>query len=139
MTTVPRSHLIRFAQLAAVWGYAVSQPVFSFLEGNPDFLVLRQPTTLDAFAFAAVVAFGPPLLAAAYAALAGLVSRWVGAAMFLAALAGFLVPLAFQVDYWDELGWKDPYSSVEWTRRQRDYGRAAGKTGEPLRAPCGEQ
>jgi len=87
---------VRFAQLAAVWGYAVSQPVFSFLDGNPDFLVLRQPTTFEGFAFAVVVAFGPPLAAVAYAALAGLVSRWVGAAMFLAALAGFLVPLAFQ-------------------------------------------
>ena len=31
------------------------------------------------------------------------------------------VPVAFHVDYWDRLGWKDPFASAEWTRRQRLY------------------
>ena len=31
------------------------------------------------------------------------------------------VPVAFHVDYWDRLGWKDPFASVEWTRRQQTY------------------
>jgi hypothetical protein len=31
------------------------------------------------------------------------------------------VPVAFHVDYWDRLGWKDPFASSEWTRRQRLY------------------
>ena len=32
------------------------------------------------------------------------------------------IPMAFHVDYWNYLGWKDPYSSKESTSRQRNYG-----------------
>jgi hypothetical protein len=32
-----------------------------------------------------------------------------------------VLPLGFHVDYWDRLGWKDPYASAEATRRQRHY------------------
>ncbi|MBA2436518.1 MAG: DUF1223 domain-containing protein [Verrucomicrobiota bacterium] len=31
------------------------------------------------------------------------------------------VPLAFHVDYWDRLGWRDRFSSKQWTERQRQY------------------
>ena len=31
------------------------------------------------------------------------------------------VPLAFHVDYWDHLGWRDPFASKEWTSRQYQY------------------
>jgi hypothetical protein len=35
-----------------------------------------------------------------------------------------LAPLAFHVDYWDDLGWPDPHASPAWTERQRDYARS---------------
>jgi len=31
------------------------------------------------------------------------------------------VPLAFHVDYWDYLGWRDPWSAKQFTSRQRAY------------------
>lgn len=37
-----------------------------------------------------------------------------------------IIPLAFHVDYWDYIGWKDPFSSKEWSQRQEGYARAMG-------------
>jgi hypothetical protein len=37
-----------------------------------------------------------------------------------------LAPLSFHVDYWDDLGWPDPFAQAAWTERQRHYARALG-------------
>lgn len=34
-----------------------------------------------------------------------------------------IIPLAFQVDYWNYLGWTDPLSKPEFSTRQRQYAR----------------
>src|SRR5260370_15606082 len=35
-----------------------------------------------------------------------------------------VVPLAYHVDYWDLLGWSDPFSSHQWSERQSAYALA---------------
>jgi hypothetical protein len=37
-----------------------------------------------------------------------------------------VIPLAFHVDYWDELGWPDRFASPLFTARQGEYARAFG-------------
>lgn len=37
--------------------------------------------------------------------------------------AGKLVPLSLHVDYWNYIGWRDPYSSAQYTARQREVGQ----------------
>jgi len=46
-----------------------------------------------------------------------------------ASLRGRVIPLAFHVDYWDHLGWRDPFSSPQWSQRQTDYVRVMGLGG----------
>jgi hypothetical protein len=41
-------------------------------------------------------------------------------------LADRVFPLAFHVDYWNHIGWTDPFSSAAWSARQRRYARALG-------------
>lgn len=35
-----------------------------------------------------------------------------------------VIPLSFHVDYWNYIGWTDPFSSKEWSERQQVYARA---------------
>ena len=51
--------------------------------------------------------------------------RWLSGLVADAA-AGRVVPVAFHVNYWDHIGWKDPFASERATRRQREIQDAAG-------------
>ena len=41
-----------------------------------------------------------------------------------------VIPLAYHVDYWNHLGWADPFSTRQWSERQSDYARAMNLDGE---------
>jgi len=47
--------------------------------------------------------------------------RWLSSLADDENLWSRFVPLAFHVDYWDYIGWKDPYASKEYSQRQRRY------------------
>ena len=39
-------------------------------------------------------------------------------------LRGKVIPLSFHVDYWNYIGWRDPFSKKEWSQRQHAYANA---------------
>ena len=51
---------------------------------------------------------------------------WLSGLSQNSALWKAVVPVAFHVDYWDNLGWKDDFSSREFTQRQRYYAASWG-------------
>jgi hypothetical protein len=40
-----------------------------------------------------------------------------------------IIALEEHVDYWNHLGWRDPYSSIEFSERQNDYAQVFGTDG----------
>ena len=52
--------------------------------------------------------------------------RWLTRLLQRPGLWQEFVPLAFHVDYWDSLGWKDRFADPANTRRQRRYYRSGG-------------
>lgn len=49
--------------------------------------------------------------------------RWLSTLGQSEHLWSTFVPLAFHVDYWDYIGWKDPFARHEFSQRQRRYAK----------------
>lgn len=49
--------------------------------------------------------------------------RWLSSLKDHPALWDRLIPIAFHVDYWDYIGWKDRFARSDFTERQRQYSR----------------
>src|ERR1043165_9804556 len=49
--------------------------------------------------------------------------RWLSSLTDSARPGALLVPIAFHVDYWDYLGWKDRFGDARYTERQRDFAK----------------
>jgi hypothetical protein len=49
--------------------------------------------------------------------------KWLSTMVDSTSLWQSLVPINFHVDYWDYLGWKDPFANRAFSVRQRDYKR----------------
>jgi len=55
--------------------------------------------------------------------------KWLSSLVEHEALFTKIIPVAFQVDYWDYLGWRDPNAKAEHSARQRKYARAGFASG----------
>jgi hypothetical protein len=51
---------------------------------------------------------------------------WLSGLKEKPALWSDFVPVAFHIDYWDYLGWRDQWSSQQYSDRQREYAKAWG-------------
>jgi hypothetical protein len=49
--------------------------------------------------------------------------RWLRSLVGHPGLFSEFVPMAFHVDYWDYIGWKDRFAQAEFSARQRQYAR----------------
>ena len=52
--------------------------------------------------------------------------RWLSGLKEDARLWNDYVPVAFHVDYWDYIGWRDRFASASYSNRQRRYAREGG-------------
>ncbi len=54
--------------------------------------------------------------------------RWMSGLQARGLGADKVVPLSLHVDYWDYIGWKDPFAQAQFTERQRQIARLASST-----------
>ena len=52
--------------------------------------------------------------------------RWLSGFKKHPELFTSVIPLAFHVDYWDYIGWQDPFANPDYSNRQRRYDRDGG-------------
>ncbi len=92
-----RELLERVAQVAALWGFAVAQPLFDLLGSHPEYFAQRASPSGDVVVLAFGLAVVPPLLLVAVEWLAGLLSRAVAWGLQLVYVAVFAAAIALQL------------------------------------------
>jgi Sulfatase len=87
----------RAAHVAALWGFAVAQPLFNLLGGHPEFLAARGTPSGDIVVLALGLAIIPPLLLVAAEWLAGLLSPALAWGLQLGYVAVLVAAIALQI------------------------------------------
>jgi Sulfatase len=91
-----RATLWDYAHLAALWSFAVAQPLFALLRESPEFLAARGALGFDVVSFAVLLVVLPPALLLAVELLAGLIDRRARRALHLVFVATLAALLAIQ-------------------------------------------
>jgi hypothetical protein len=89
--------LRRLAELLALTGFAIAQPVLDVTGRSPDFFLYRRPSNNDMRLLLLFVVAAPPLLLWAVELAVGLVSRAAARVVHLVLVAGLLAVLAVEV------------------------------------------
>jgi len=92
-----REHAVRGAQLLAVSGFALAQPLFDILGKNAEFFAVRGSTPSDIVLFALVVTFVPALVLLGLESAVGAVDRRAGLALHYAFLGALGAVFGAQV------------------------------------------
>jgi Sulfatase len=96
-TARTREAAARGAQLFAVSGFALAQPLFDVLGRNAEFFAVRGSTPSEILLFALVVTFGPALVLFAVELAVGAINRSAALALHLVFLGGLGALFAVQV------------------------------------------
>ena len=95
--TARRTALIAFVHLAALWGFAVAQPLFDLLGRNAEFFATRGSEGVEVVGFAVLLALVPPAAMVALEILAAAARRSFGRALHLAFVAALVALLVVQI------------------------------------------
>ncbi len=99
-----------FFLLAAVWAPTSAGETFRLSSGE------RQVATVELFTSHGCSSCPPA-------------DRWLSGLLQSETLWRDLVPMAFHVDYWDHLGWRDRFARPAFTARQQAYRQSGGTSG----------
>jgi Sulfatase len=89
-----RATLWDYGHLAALWSFAVAQPLFALLHKSPEFLAARGALGFDIVSFAIVLVVLPPALLLAVELLVGVVDRRARRGLHLAFVAALAALVA---------------------------------------------
>ncbi len=135
-SATPLTSLASLASLTSLASLALLTAACSAAEGDPAPASRRAASASSASAAltpAAVGAAGPVVLelfTSQGCSSCPPADRLLGELVDSGALGDrAVIAMAFHVDYWNDLGWADPFSRAQWSQRQRQYADSLGEAG----------
>lgn len=99
------------------------QPTRLIALGGLGFVLLLALTAVQARTFGALAGDRSPTVVELYTSQGCSSCPPADALLGKLAKRGDIIALSFHVDYWDYIGWKDPFAHASYSKRQRTYAR----------------
>ncbi|MBX2848549.1 MAG: DUF1223 domain-containing protein [Acidiferrobacterales bacterium] len=114
-STAPRTHRLFKVALLLVSSVIFSTSIFSTSRANESYSSGTEQVALLELYTSEGCSSCPPA------------DRWLSNLKTKTGLWESFIPIALHVDYWDYIGWKDPYADRAHSQRQRRYASEAGE------------